>query len=61
MVVDDDLGALLKTWNEVLEDLDGVLVALVVNDPAEVVDCSSTSVCVFFIKLAAFGTYHQHP
>lgn len=38
MIVDYNLGALLETWNKVLEDLDGVLIALVMDDPAEEVN-----------------------
>lgn len=41
MVINNDACTLLKSRDEVLENLDGVLVALVVEDPSEEVDCTT--------------------
>lgn len=60
MVIDNDTRALLESWNEVLEDLDGVLVALVVEDPSKEVDCATTLVRFVYHTIMQI-TNHQHP
>lgn len=44
VIINDNARALLKSWDEVLKNLYGVLVALVVEYPAEEVDCATTLV-----------------
>lgn len=44
VIINNDARALLKSWDEVLKNLYGVLVALVVEDPAEEEDCATTLV-----------------
>lgn len=38
MIVDDDTGTRLESWDQTSEDLDGVRSRVVVYDPAKVVD-----------------------
>ena len=60
MVINNDARALLQSWDKVLEDLDGVLVALVVEDPAEEVDWLTTLVSLVHRAIMR-TTYHQRP
>lgn len=48
VVIDNNACALLQSWDKVLENLDGVLVALVVEDPAEEVDWLTTLVSLVY-------------